>query len=100
MPKGIPGSKDWAEPKRVYYKYWKALKEARLNKTKVAKIIHIKVPVSLIPRVIKGVIKEKDLDWNFKADNSHDPYRLNYKHEILEGDIAVLTIWIDRRSDL
>jgi hypothetical protein len=106
VPKGLAGSADWDEPKRQYYKYWKALKDARMNSKKVAKVVYIKVPRCLVARVIKAVKKEKNLDWNFKAENSHDPWELHFETQLLEKreseehDLIVLTLWIDRRSDL
>lgn len=91
---------------RAYQEYWNKLKIARVNKAKIAKIIHIKVPHALMDRVIKAIKKEKDLDWEFKRDNSSDPWRLHHEYKVLEKhkieghSICVLSLWIDRRSDL
>ena len=92
---------------RAYQKYWEHLKLAPIDPVKAQKIINLKLPYGIMKRTIDAIRKEKNLDWDFKAENNHNPFRLHYSYvklnekEILTGhSIVVLTLSIDRRSDL
>lgn len=90
----------------IYDKYWERLKTATLNPKTCRKEIHLKVPQSLMARTVKAVRKLKDQDWQFKNDNFHDPWILHWSYEMFKKDeieghnLVVLTLSIDRRSDL
>lgn len=90
----------------IYDKYWERLKTATLNPKTCRKEIHLKVPYSLMKRVVKAVRKLKDQDWEFKYENNFDPYRMHWSYEMFERkeieghSVVILTISMDRRQDL
>lgn len=90
----------------IYDEYWDRLKSAAVNPKTCRKELHVKVPHALMKRFIKAVRKLKDQDWQFKNDNFHDPWTMHWGYEMFKQDrieghsIVILTISIDRKSDL
>lgn len=93
-------------PERAYFKYWLMLKEAPISQKYAAKVITLRVPESRVNTTIRMIAKEKDIDWQFKNDNSLNPWRLHSKIVQKEPGnlpghgVAVLQLKMDRRTDV
>jgi hypothetical protein len=90
---------------RAYEKFWVELKTARYSNEECCKSITVRLPSALEKRFIKAIIKEKDIDWDFKQENYLDPYRISFTKQIInEGSkagnaVILLTIRLTKRSD-